>query len=153
LQSPAIYLMSQQAYQDELGTLPTFLAAKFQNAERIKVLPFLRAVQERRIVKFPILVEGLDYLLLNTYPDEREDVMMQIKQILSMAMAVSPHTHVLFLLRDSELSEREIPRTVVLRRRGGGDEIPLHAIFPSARRETLTSASGKTYFRFASLGS
>ena len=153
MQSPAIYLMSQQAYQDELGTLPTFLATKFQNAERIKLLPFLRAIQERRSLKFPILVEGLDYLLLYTHQAEREDVMMQIKQLLNIAMAVSPHTHVIFLIRDFELSEREIPRTVVLRRLGGGDETLLHSIFPSARRETLTSANGKTYFKFASLGS
>jgi hypothetical protein len=153
LESPAIYLISQQAYQDQLGTLPTFLARRFQSAERVKVLPFLHALQERRALTFPILVEGLDYLLFHAAPNEREDVMRQVKSLLSAGLSRYPNPYLFFLVRDYELSEREIPHTVVLRQRGGGEEILLYPIFPSDRRETMTSASGKTYFKFSSLGS
>lgn len=152
MESPAIYLISQQAYQDQLGNLPSFLARRFQSAERVKVLPFLRALQERRTLTFPILVGGLDYMLFYTAPDEREGVMRQVKGLLSAGLSRYPNPYIFFIVRDYELSEREIPHTVVLRQRGG-EEILLYPIFPSDRRETLTSVSGKTYFKFASLGS
>lgn len=151
MEIPDIYVASQLAFEDALQFMIPHSARAFARAQRLKVLDFLTNLQTRAPLTFPLIVEGLDDLLFYVLPEERETVLQRMRALMSLRLSENPHTWVVFLLRNAELAERELPRTVEMVR--GRERLPMHPVFPTSRWQMEQTANGKRYLRVGGLGS
>lgn len=151
MEIPDIYVASRAAFDDALQFMMPRNARSFTQAPRIKVLDFLANLQARVPLTFPLIVEGLDDLLFYVLPEERETVLQRMRALMSLRLSENPHAWVVFLLRNAELAERELPRTVEMVR--GRERLSLHPIFPTSRWQMEQTANGKRYLRVGGLGS
>lgn len=151
MEIPDIYVASQAAFEDARQFMIPHSARAFARAQRLKVLDFLANLQARAPLTFPLIVEGLDDLLFYVLPEERETVLQRMRQLMSLRLSENPHTWVVFLLRNADLAERDLPRTVEMVR--GRERLSLHPIFPTSRWQMEQSPNGKRYLRVGGLGS
>jgi hypothetical protein len=151
MEIPDIYVTSRSAFEDALQFMIPRNARAFTQAPRVKVLDFLAQLQTRTSLTFPLVVEGLDDLLFYVLPQEREAVLQRMRELMVVRLSQNPHTWVVFVLRNADLTERELPRTVELVR--GRERIPLHPAFPTSRWRMDETANGKRYLRVGGLGS
>jgi hypothetical protein len=148
---PDIYVASQAAFEDARQFMIPHSARAFARAQRLKVLDFLANLQTRAPLTFPLIVEGLDDLLFYVLPEERETVLQRMRALMSLRLSQNPYTWVVFLLRNADLVERELPRTVEMVR--GRERLSLHPIFPTSRWQMEQTPNGKRYLRVGGLGS
>jgi len=146
-----IYVASRPAFEDALQFMIPRNARAFARAPRLKVLDFLAHLQARTSLDFPLVVEGLDDLLFYILADEREIVLLRMRELMVLRLSQNPRAWVVFVLRNAELRERELPRTVELVR--GHERIPLHPLFPTSRWRMDETVNGKRYLRVGGLGS
>jgi len=151
MEIPDIYVASRPAFEDALQFMIPRNARAFAQAPRIKVLDFLAQLQTRTPVDFPLVVEGLDDLLFYVLPEEREAVLQRLREWMVLRLSQNPHAWVVFLLRNADLTERELPRTMELVR--GRERVALHPAFPTSRWQMEETANGKRYLRVGGLGS
>jgi hypothetical protein len=151
MEIPDIYVASRSAFEDALQLMIPRNARAFAQAPRVKVLDFLAQLQARTPLTFPVIVEGLDDLLFYVLPEEREAVLQRIRELMVLRLSQNPHAWVVFVLRNADLKERQLPRTVELAR--GRERIPLHPAFPTSRWHMEETANGKWYLVVGGLGS
>ena len=151
MEIPDIYVASRLAFEEALQFMIPRNARAFAQAPRIKVLDFLAQLQARTPLDFPLVVEGLDDLLFYVLPEEREAVLQYLREWMVLRLSQNPRAWVVFVLRNADLMERELPRTVELVR--GGARIPLHPAFPTSRWRMEETVEGKRYLRVGGLGS
>jgi len=151
MEIPDIYVASRPAFDDALQFMIPRNAHAFAQAPRLKVLDFVAQLQSRTPLTFPLVVEGLDDLLLYVLPEEREAVLQRLREWMVARLSQDPHAWVVFVLRSADLAERELPRTVELCR--GRERIPLHPAFPTSRWRMEETANGKRYLVVGGLGS
>ncbi len=150
MEIPNIYVASQSAFDDALQLMHHRNARKFAQAPRVKVLDFLAKLQLRTPLDFPLIVEGLDDLLFYVLSDEREAMLQRMRELM-VRLSHNPHTWIVFVLRNADLTERALPRTVELVR--GRDRIQLHPAFPTSRWKMDETTNGKRYLVVGGLGS
>jgi hypothetical protein len=148
---PDIYVASQAAFEDARQFMIPRNARVFAQAARLKVLDFLTNLQARTSLTFPLVVEGLDDLVFYVLPEEREAVLQLMRQLMSQRLSQDPHTWVVFVLRNAELAERELPHMVEMVR--GRERLSLHPIFPTSRWRMEQTPNGKRYLQVGGLGS
>jgi hypothetical protein len=151
METPDIYVASRAAFEDARQFMIPHSARAFARAQRLKVLDFLTNLQARAPLTFPLIVEGLDDLLFYVLPEEREAVLQLMRQLMSQRLSQNPHTWIVFVLRNAELVERELPHMVEMVR--GRERLSLHPIFPTSRWQMEQTANGKRYLRVGGLGS
>jgi hypothetical protein len=151
MEIPDIYVAPRPAFEDALQFMIPRNARAFAQAPPLKVLDFPAQLQTRTPLDFPLVVEGLDDLLFYVLPEEREAVLQRLRQLMVLRLSQNPRAWVVFLLRNADLTERELPRTVELVR--GGNRMPLHPAFPTSRWQMAETANGKRYLRVRGLGS
>ena len=78
-------------------------------------------------------------------------MLQRLRQWMVLRLSQNPHTWVVFLLRNADLTERELPRTVEMVQ--GGERVALHPAFPTSRWRMEETANGKRYLRVVELGS
>ena len=93
----------------------------------------------------------MDDLLFYMVPEEREAMLQRLRQLMVLRLSQNPRAWVVFLLRNADLTERELPRTVELVR--GRERLALHPAFPTSRWRMEETANGKRYLRVGGLGS
>ena len=145
METPDIYVASHLAFEDARQFMIPHSARAFARAQRLKVLDFLANLQARAPLTFPLIVEGLDDLMFYVLPEEREAVLQLMRQLMSQRLSQDPHTWVVFLLRNAELAERELPHMVEMVR--GRERLSLHPIFPTSRWQMEQTPNGKRYLR------
>lgn len=151
MEIPDIYVASRPAFEDALQFMIPRNARAFAQVPRMKVLDFLAQLQVRTPLDFPLVVEGLDDLLFYVLPQEREAVLQRLREWMVLRLSQNPRAWVVFLLRNADLTERELPRTVELAR--GRERMALHPAFPTSRWRMEETANGKRYLRVGGLGS
>lgn len=151
METPDIYVAPRPAFEDAVQFLMPRNARAFAQAPRIKVLDFLAQLQAQTSWTFPLVVEGLDDLLFFVRPAEREAVLRFLREWMVARLSQNPHTWVVVVLRQADLVEREMPRTVELCR--AHERIPLHPAFPTSRWHMSETANGKRYLVVGGLGS
>ena len=151
MEIPDIYVASQAAFEDARQFMITRNARVFAQAARLKVLDFLTNLQARTSLTFPLVVEGLDDLVFYVLPEEREAVLQLMRQLMSQRLSQDPHTWVVFVLRNAELAERELPHMVEMVR--GRERLSLHPIFHTSRWRMEQTPNGKRYLQVGGLGS
>jgi len=151
MEIPDIYVASRPAFEDVRQFMIPRNARAFGQAPRLKVLDFMAQLQAGTPLNFPLVVEGLDDLLFYVLPEEREAVLQRLREGMVLRLSQNPHTWVVFLLRNADLTERELPRTVELVR--GRERVALHPAFPTSRWRMEETANGKRYLRVGGLGS
>ena len=151
METPDIYVAPRPAFEDAVQFLMPRNARAFAQAPRIKILDFLAQLQAQVSWTFPIIVEGLDDLLFYIRPEEREAVLRRMREWMVLRLSQNPHTWVVFVLRQADLVEREMPRTVELCR--APERIPLHPAFPASHWHMSETANGKRYLVVGGLGS
>jgi len=151
METPDIYVASRLAFEDAVQFMMPRNARAFAQAPRIKMLDFLAQLQARTSWTFPLVVEGLDDLLFYVVPGEREAVLRRMREWMAARLSQNPHTWVVFVLRNADLAERELPRTVELCR--AHERVPLHPAFPTSRWHMSETTNGKRYLVVGGLGS
>jgi hypothetical protein len=151
METPDIYVAPRPAFEDAVQFLMPRNARAFAQAPRIKILDFLAQLQAQASWTFPIVVEGLDDLLFYIRPEEREAVLRRMREWMVARLSQNPHTWVIFVLRQADLTEREMPRTVELCR--APERVPLHPAFPTSRWHMSETLNGKRYLVVGGLGS
>jgi len=151
MEIPDIYVAPRLAFEDALQFMIPRNARAFAQAPRLKVPDFLAQLQTQTPLDFPLVVEGLDDQLFYVLPEEREAVLQRLRELMVLRLSQNPRAWVVFLLRNADLTERELPHTAELVR--GGNRMPLHPAFPTSRWQMAETANGKRYLRVGGLGS